>query len=70
MVKFIAKCGQPPAEKLPDLRKHSTPTTKTKQKKETLLKHGFNFKFYTSQYIAKQALYIIVMSTTKDVADA
>jgi hypothetical protein len=26
---------------------------KTKTKKETLLKHGFNFKFYTSQYITK-----------------
>ncbi|QIE60066.1 hypothetical protein G5B37_10975 [Rasiella rasia] len=27
---------------------------KTKVKKETLLKHGFNFKFYTSQYITKR----------------
>ncbi len=26
---------------------------KTKTTKETLLKHGFNFKFYTSQYITK-----------------
>lgn len=26
---------------------------KTKIKKETLLKHGFNFKFYTGQYITK-----------------
>lgn len=26
---------------------------KTKVKKETLLKHGFNFKFYTSQYVTK-----------------
>lgn len=26
---------------------------KTKVKKETLLKHGFNFKFFTGQYITK-----------------
>ncbi|HIB47626.1 MAG TPA: hypothetical protein EYN07_01630 [Flavobacteriaceae bacterium] len=26
---------------------------KTKVQKETLLKHGFNFKFYTSQYVTK-----------------
>lgn len=26
---------------------------KTKIKKETLLKHGFNFKFFTGQYITK-----------------
>ena len=26
---------------------------KTKVKKETLLKHGFNFKFFTSQYVTK-----------------
>ena len=26
---------------------------KTKVKKETMLKHGFNFKFYTSQYVTK-----------------
>lgn len=26
---------------------------KTKVKKETLLKHGFNFKFFTGQYVTK-----------------